>query len=251
MRSPAFRLGLSFAVPCLVATAVLSTRSVAQPSSLTTSPQPGLDAGQGQAPADDGRALADALFRRDEAMFRALLERGANPSAMVVDRMSGTKTPLIAHASRTSTPNLKLILLLLDHGAEVDATTQGGPWNGYTALIHAAGEGQLELVRALLKHGAKPNYVVPDNGHTALMSGAGFPAVVDVLLEGGAKIEVADRSGRTPAIFAGLTGCQQAVDHLKKRGADLERKDMHGKNARDYLNGFGKDSIATGICNTR
>ena len=190
-------------------------------------------------PTDEGRALVEAMRRGDEEKFRRLLEEGADPSAYEVDPLSsGTKTPLIAYAARTRTPNIKLITLLLDRGARVDAPTVGGAWDGYTALIHAASEGQTELVRLLLKHGAQPNYAAPGNGHTALMSAAGYPDVVNVLLEAGARLEAADRGGRTAASFAGLSGCRVAFEHLKRLGANVNQKDGNGDSATKLIESF-------------
>ncbi|MET0402945.1 MAG: ankyrin repeat domain-containing protein [Cystobacter sp.] len=236
----------SFVLALILLTGTASDSVFAQPPPLG---KPSISAPSSHGPPDEGQALAEAMRRGDEEKFRRLLEEGANPSAYDVDPLSDTKTPLIAEAARTRRPNIKLITLLLERGARVDAPTVGGAWNGYTALIHAAQEGQTELVRLLLKHGAQPNYATPDNGHTALMSAAGYPDVVDVLLEAGARLEAAGRGGRTAASFAGMSGCRAAFEHLKRLGANVDRKDGGGKSATDYIEGFSSGGVPGGICN--
>jgi ankyrin repeat protein len=65
---------------------------------------------------------------------------------------------------------------LLDAGAEPDALVAGSDAQGNvyqtTALVEAAGRGQLDAVRLLLDRGANPS-VADSNGGTALMQAAG------------------------------------------------------------------------------
>ncbi len=59
--------------------------------------------------------------------------------------------------------NVEKVKLLIDSGAEVNAVDTG---EGFTPLMHAAAEGQVEVVHVLLKH--KANTAVRDvDGDTA------------------------------------------------------------------------------------
>src|SRR5262249_58822044 len=72
-------------------------------------------------------------------------------------------------------------------------------WNGETAAMIGAGAGSLDVVRALVQHGADLNAAEPRGGQTALMWAAaeGHSDVVAGLVEMGAKVNAATRTGFT------------------------------------------------------
>jgi bla regulator protein BlaR1 len=93
---------------------------------------------------------------------------------------SNESTPLIAAAHEG---RIDVVRFLLDHGADINATSHG--WN---ALVAAAHEGQLETVRLLLDRGADVN--AAPSGQSALVAAAheGRLDVVKLLVERGADV---------------------------------------------------------------
>jgi ankyrin repeat protein len=75
--------------------------------------------------------------------------------------------------------------LLLDHGADVNATAN----DGSTALMLAASCGANDIVRALLSKGAYVTGKFTTNGKTALMLAKekGYTEIAELLREAGAE----------------------------------------------------------------
>jgi ankyrin repeat protein len=141
--------------------------------------------------------LLRAVMGNDMDVARALLDRGANPNIFAM----GLTPFLVAAGVSTggrggggaagggATPNIQLMDLLLQHGANINAQVSGtktysmriarspSPNEGMTALHAAAQSGRVEIVRHLLDHGATTN-LVDDNGRTPmdLIAGAAGPA---------------------------------------------------------------------------
>lgn len=113
-----------------------------------------------------------AAFNGHTAVVGYLLENGARLEAKDV---SGRTALLYA----SSGPFEGTVELLLEAGAEVDVQ---GKAEGFTALMTAAAEGQLEVVRLLLIHGADPDLLDKD-GDTAqsFAKQKGHTAVIDLL----------------------------------------------------------------------
>jgi ankyrin repeat protein len=167
-------------------------------------------------------ALYAAAANADPAMTAKLLAAGADVNAHLV---SG-ETPLMAAAQRG---NLAVVRVLLAAGANVNAQESNGGQNalmwavsqhhadvtdelvrhgadigahskrGFTALMFAARQGNVESARILLEAEANPNDVMPKTGVTALLlAGAwGQVDVVKLLLDKGADPNVVDASGFT------------------------------------------------------
>ena len=113
-----------------------------------------------------------AAFNGHTPVVRYLLEKGATLDA----KDENGRTALL-YAS--SGPFAETVELLLEKGAEVNVQ---GELEGFTALMTAAAEGQLEVVRLLLAHGADPDLKDVD-GDTAesFAEQKGHPAVVELL----------------------------------------------------------------------
>jgi len=99
--------------------------------------------------------------------------------------------------------NLYVTKLLLDHGADVNATN-AQPAYGLTGtpLHYAAMSGQLDVARLLLKRGADPN-ATDDYSSTPLHKAVKGPIpaaapMAELLLEHGADIHAIDGSRRAP-----------------------------------------------------
>lgn len=97
-----------------------------------------------------------------------------------------------------------------------------------TALMFAAQNNKLDMVKALLERGADPN-ATRGNGVTALHHGAatGRPDVLAALLEAGAELEAKTATGATPLRTALSSQNWTAAEFLFERGAVLS-------NAKDY-----------------
>lgn len=86
---------------------------------------------------------------------------------------------------------VEVALLLIDHGADVNAH---GNYH-ISSLLWAAGRGHLQIVESLIQHGAKVN-VGDKYGTTALVwaSRKGYTEIVEVLLKAGKKICISSQT---------------------------------------------------------
>ena len=105
-----------------------------------------LDRGFGvdRADADQRSLLMLAAFNGHTELCRLLIEKGADVNA----RDAGGSTPLMFASTG---PFVETVQLLLKSGADPNLVDTG---EHFTALMHAAAEGQMEVVEALLKRGA-------------------------------------------------------------------------------------------------
>jgi uncharacterized protein len=122
---------------------------------------------------DGFTALHFACFFGQPEAARLLLEGGARADAVAANPMQ-----VMPLHSAASARNLEAALLLLEHGAPVNARQHGG-W----APIHAAAQnGDRPMVELLLKHHADPN-LANDQGKTpAIVAGENGHAEIAALL---------------------------------------------------------------------
>ena len=217
------------------------------------------------------RPLHLAMAAGDVTLTRRLLQAGADAAAP--DRAG--EPPLLL-AARIG--NVELVQALLESGAAIDARDEQF---GQTALMVAAREGHLDAARVLLEAGAAvdaqtkpetpPRFIPPSESPEGLSRGAGiiragwpdgrgkrYPAggsktpllyatreghldVARLLLEHGARVELADGNGVTPLINAIVNASIIRVnrtgtsDHLKiaqlllEAGADVNAADWYGE----------------------
>lgn len=112
----------------------------------------------------------------------------------------------------------------LREGAVVD-----GPWtNGITALVVAAGEGDLRTVSVLLDHGADVNVAMPTGNSVlgAAAYGACDPQTIRTLLNAGADANGSFRS--RPLVGAALDENAEVMQILLAAGADPNLTDEAG-----------------------
>ena len=120
------------------------------------------DASLAKSFSDDGYpAVGLAIFFRQPAIARRLLERGADVNAAA--RNAQKVAPLHAAAA---VRDLDTMRLLLDRGADPNARQQ----QGFVALQTAAIHGDTEMAKLLLDHGADKNAKADDGKSAADMA---------------------------------------------------------------------------------
>jgi serine/threonine-protein phosphatase 6 regulatory ankyrin repeat subunit B len=131
---------------------------------------------------------------------------------------------------------LNIIKWLLKDGAKIDETDDFG----LTALSCAASKGHLEIVKWLLEEGGAKIDERTRRGLTVLLCAAskGQIEVVKWLIEeGGAKIEEKDNENNTSLLFAAMNGKLETVQWLLEHGASLQEKNVQGKTAIELIPG--------------
>lgn len=195
-------------------------------------------------------------------LLQEFLAAGMNPD---VSNAEGA-TPLLAAAAQGQGEAVKLLL------AQGAAVTRAGP-DGTSPLVAAVRSGDERSVNALLAAGADPAIPSPGGescltiaaglGHAVLVEillplakelpdpalrvacVKGHTAAMDVLLTGGADLNLADQELQTPLMLAAAAGQLPAVKMLCYRQARLSVRDDAGRTAADLARTLGKDSTAS------
>ena len=162
---------------------------------------------------------AAAYFAKHDAM-RALAAAGANPNTLESDRYDIVTIAAVAN----DVPTLKIALELGCKATNITSRYDG------TALIAAAHLGHAEVVQTLIRAGAPLDHV--NNLHwTALIEsivlgngGQQHTLTLKYLVEAGANLQLADRSGATPLALARARGYREMVSILEAAGARSRSK---------------------------
>lgn len=116
---------------------------------------------------------------------------------------------------------------------------------GYTPLILAAYNGQLEMVKALIKNGADLDQSFTQG---AAIHGAAFKGhleIVKLLVESGAKLDVPDKNHTTPLMYATLFKHTEVAKYLYENGADPLHQDITGNSALSYAESLNNTELLT------
>ncbi len=156
-----------------------------------------------------------AAFARQREAIRALVKAGADINRLENDRYDTVTIASVADDEET-------LRVLLQLGASAKQTTSR--YDG-TALIAAAHLGHDGVVRQLIAAGAPLDHV--NNLHwTATIEsivlgdgGARHQATLKALIDAGANLQLADRTGQTPLALARSRGYSVMVAMLEKAGA--------------------------------
>ena len=142
-------------------------------------------------------------------------------SARAID---GNGTPALMSA--TSFCDAAVVKLLLDRGADPNATNKAGA----TALMWAIPE--LTKVKLLVARGANVNARSGDLGRTPLLVAAGYPNTADilrVLVRKGADIKAKDKEGMHALGRAVLHADVENVRFLVENGSDMSDRSGFGE----------------------
>lgn len=156
-----------------------------------------------------------ATFARQREAVKVLAKAGADPNRLEADRYDAVTIAAVADDEAT----LKVLLELGASAKQVTSRYDG------TALIAAAHLGHDGVVRQLIAAGAPLDHV--NNLHwTAVIEaivlgdgGARHQATLKALIDAGANLQLADRSGQTPLALAKARGFTAMVSMLEKAGA--------------------------------
>jgi len=153
-------------------------------------------------------AFIEMAFNGNLGAIKEFVSKGTPVDSTIDDK----STALMWAAFNGHTP---VVAYLLDNGATVDAKDM----NGRTALLYASSGPYAETVGLLLRKGADVNTQGKTEGFTALMMAAseGQIEVARVLLLNGASVGVIDRDGDTAKKFAKEKGHPEMLKLLESQ----------------------------------
>jgi ankyrin repeat protein len=227
---------------------------------------------------DNTSPLVTALMNKHYSAALYLLEKGADPNIAdklgrtalyaAIDMRNEDYSALPNRPALDPTPSIEVIRLLLEKGANVNATlAQRLPGRsgmdsgdttlgeGTTPLMRAARGGDAEVMRLLLKYGADPMLATRE-GNTALMFAAGVGyrdkntsgteaqalEALQVMVELGLDVNELNNRGETALHGAAGRGADTIVQYLVDHGARMDIKSKAGFTPMDFA--LGKNVVA-------
>lgn len=186
-------------------------------------------------------------------LARELIRAGADPAVRAADGSTPTGLaasrgqqelaslldwPTLAHPGRAlREADLARAARARDRGTlarllQLGLPVDGRDERGATALIHAAGAGQLDLVTDLIGAGADTD-VATQSGATALSAAcvSGQMAVIGLLLDSGVPVDQPMRQGLSPLMVAASVLRADVVELLLARGARVDARAGSGLTA--------------------
>ena len=138
--------------------------------------------------------------------------------AIIVDTFNTQNRIRTALHNASAAGHINVIAALLEHGASLNMQDAGDE----TPLLLAVGNGHAACVALLLASGANVE-AVSDLGWRPLQSAAneGYALITQHLLRYRAKLNVRDISGFVPLHYAAQSGHKEVVQHLLDAGADV------------------------------
>ena len=154
------------------------------------------------------------LVKCDQGFSHVLLQFATKDD---IAAMSSDGAKLINAASDNDFETVKSLLSTVDVNSR--------DWDNLTALIAAAGKGNMEMLKLLIQNKADPNLSDKDN-ITAVMEAAigGHFEVLTYLSSIGADIDIPAASGVSPLWLASGGGHVEIVRFLLDKGADVNNK---------------------------
>ena len=158
--------------------------------------------------------MSESIQRKAKVVFSIEIVKDENENKILIASSDG---------------NIELVTKLLSTCMlDINKAHDGGEdyhfyddYEARTPLFEAARNGHTDVVRLLLKRGAKPN-IAHDFGDTPLLMAAedGHTEVVKLLLDGGADPNMADEDKDYPLHRAAREGYKEIVQMLLDQGAD-------------------------------
>jgi uncharacterized protein len=176
-------------------------------------------------PLDD---LLNSIKRDDSSAVTTALLRGTDPNIELLDQ--GTMLIIAAREKSNSVANSLLKLTQVDVNKETKA--------GETALMLAAFNGDLDLVKALVKRGAQINKPQWSPLHYAAANGQ--LSVVEFLVENHAYIDAESPNNTTPLMMAARHKHITVMRWLTENGADPTYTNQQGLSAAAYMKRYGE-----------
>jgi ankyrin repeat protein len=172
----------------------------------------------------------------DVSEVRSLIKAGVTPNTL-----DPKGTPMLILAIRDKSPKVT-DLLLSNPATDVNLINKSGE----NALMMAAFDGQLALVRTLViekkaavnKLGWSPIHYAVTNGHLE---------IAQFLMANGAQVNALSPSETTPLMMSIGSGNDKLIKYLLDNGADLRMRNHEGYTAIDVAQLFGKDVIRDGL----
>ena len=219
-----------------------------------------------QAAADRAAPLFAAIRNGEAALVRALMT--ADPTLASARNTEGATAAL--WAAYTRHPELAPLVLAGREPDFFEACALGNrervatllardpriigafSEDGFTPLGLAVFFGHVEIARQLVSAGADVNRPSRNAIRVAPLHSAvesGNPALLDLLLEHGARPDPREFLGATPLHSAAARGNRQMVERLLKAGADPRLKTKEGKMAADLARQYGHQELAVWLAN--
>ena len=208
------------------------------------------------APPTDGSPLMLVAQQGNVEAVKTLLAHGANPEAREAARgqtalmwaVSARRPDVVralleAHAdvkARSTSWTQRMVLCCQLYEGD-DAGVAMVAVGGYTPLLFAAQDGDVESTRLLLAAGADPNDAAPDGSSAVVIAAhAGQDDVAKLLLNAGANPNAAG-SGYTALHVAAMRGDLALMEALIDHGADLNARQQKGSPTQRVASGHALD----------
>ena len=180
-------------------------------------------------------SMMDAAREGDADRVKAMLMRGLDINAADYDKRS------TLHLS-CAEGNSKVVELLIAEGANVHALDR----YGYNALHYAVVNNHSLIADLLSRNGAELNYKKPAD-HLCAAAGHGQMDRIRVLVKYGVGVNSADFDGRTALHLASSQGNLRVVELLLSMEANVNKQDRWGHTPLDEAVGKGHDLVAAAL----
>ena len=199
--------------------------------------------------------IIDAITDEDEdsglEKLTAVLEGGFGVNTP--NTTNNNKTPLHYACENDATGDGEIVKELLQvWKANVNVQDD----NGWSPLHYACSSGEQHIVQILLEGGATVD-IVDNKGSTPLLTaccteeGVVSLSTIDDLLEAGADVNAQNAIGRTPLQSATIFGNAEIVKRLLEAGADASLGDDEGATPFDFASEDDNDELMTLLANSQ